>query len=547
MLPRIIAAPFVILPRSEWDDKNEKKGRINLNEVLHSSSSESEYDSDDFEESELSPSESSSFNIAESPSAPKTSLNLLDSPDSIVKPIIVSKLDHVAIRAQSVPSSVPHTKVKKQLDIWTDVSSTTRVAARLINVVKEGLRQSETYIDFQNWRARKARERRHHLLKYYEEKIIRFDEQREAQIEAEMAAHRRVLLKEIKRRAEKLNNVRKKKTLSEQLSEEFRKNMQIRNHEAARMEFLTRTMPVWADQNHERRLEEDRVRIEAEEAERQRKERKRVRKEKRLKLEAEAKALQEDYQQSQEIIRMMRQTGTIEGVNPPAAQARQPQSEMSRDVELRLREDIDFSKSYKKVPGQKQRTTVFEIDLLAFRNAVALKVRDVGERGALALGADLVRGACPRLELLDLTRCQIRARGLGRLLHGIRMANLFNLRRLILRGNGITARGVEYLVMSITNGALLDLRLLDLSENEVGDDGAKAIAHGLIKGCFKQLDELFLERNGIADEGFSAIVNAVNSTSFTTCTKLSRIYLQGNRISAEIKQLYHPLSAIIAV
>jgi hypothetical protein len=107
-----------------------------------------------------------------------------------------------------------------------------------------------------------------------------------------------------------------------------------------------------------------------------------------------------------------------------------------------------------------QRMAVFDHpDLSKTTHVITLNCRSIGERGALALAAELIRGSCPMIETLDLTRNQIQTRGLGRLLHGMRIANLMSLRECILRGNDLTARALEYLRDAFTGGCFPSLEV----------------------------------------------------------------------------------------
>ncbi len=63
---------------------------------------------------------------------------------------------------------------------------------------------------------------------------------------------------------------------------------------------------------------------------------------------------------------------------------------------------------------------------------------------------------------LDLSRCSIQSRGLGRLLHGLRIGRVFGVEQLLLRGNNINSRGVDFISGALDSGTLNCLRVLDL-------------------------------------------------------------------------------------
>lgn len=261
--------------------------------------------------------------------------------------------------------------------------------------------------------------------------------------------------------------------------------------------------------------------------------------------EEEARKLKEDWVQSQETLRVMRRYGTIEAVNVPAVPVKPVQNEMSTSVEVCLRGDVDLHQPRKLT--KKLRAEMFNVDLFAFQNATSLRGRLIGEKGVLSMAADFVRGACPRLQVLDLTGCHIKSRGLGRLLHGLRMGNKTSIRVLILRGNCITSRGVEYLVHNKSLGGLSELEILDLSDNEIDNEGALCFAHAMVKKTFHELQDLNLQNNQISDQGFRSLVTILSSLHDEVCPELHAIHLQQNLITADVKQAYHPLPAYILV
>ena len=73
------------------------------------------------------------------------------------------------------------------------------------------------------------------------------------------------------------------------------------------------------------------------------------------------------------------------------------------------------------------------------------------------------------LEELIVKDCRVKNEGVGRLLQGIKMANLLNIRVLNLRGNLLGPRSIEYLRDSCKTGVLANLKVLILSDNELGD------------------------------------------------------------------------------
>ena len=87
------------------------------------------------------------------------------------------------------------------------------------------------------------------------------------------------------------------------------------------------------------------------------------------------------------------------------------------NVVLKLHPDTDFKLMRRNGIGPDgKRMRVFDYpDMTKTRHVTSVRCVEIGERGALTLAADFVRGACPLVEDLDMSRCQIQTRGLGRL------------------------------------------------------------------------------------------------------------------------------------
>eukprot|EP01041_Mallomonas_annulata_P003072 gene3072-6024_t len=561
MLPRIISAPFIVLPKSKWNNSMEKKPRIPVDDLLYSSSDSESDTSSVYTGADQSSSytgtgtyDSSSYTGATSSYYTSTVTHSLENDDNQTIKSIQSSQSQVLSNKGPEASTLP--PISGQADSQPDNTENTtkkfrrRPAKIISDFIKSQLRKNETYNDFQLWRAKNADARRHHLVRFYEEKVMQFDRERNEQIEQEIAANQRAVLKEIARRDAVKKSYVKRKKITSQVSDALMEKVDERKFEAEKMAYFCTNLPRWAEEGRVRKLLEDTEVRKEEEAERCRQLARQEEREKKAKRKEEARQLKQDWEESQDIIRMMRCNGSIEAVNAPPPPPRKQQHEMSMAVDLVLREDTtDFSQPVVKATqaSRKERGNTFNVDLLAFKNALSVKATMIGERGALALAADFVCGACPRLEMLDLSRCEMQTRGLGRLLHGIRMGNVITIAVLILKGNFITGRGVDYLLNSMANGSLLNLTHLDLSDNEIGDEGMAAIAHGMVKGYFHQLRELRLDRNGIHDAGFSAMVKLLTSLHEEVCPDLNHISLYGNLITPAVKKSFHPLPSYILV
>ena len=332
----------------------------------------------------------------------------------------------------------------------------------------------------------------------------------------------------------------------EQVTAEFRRKFNKRVAEANKITFLCNNMQKWSTEREVRRYQEQLEKQQLEDEEKQNEMKMSLLSQRKSIRDMEATHLKQDLIDSQNILSAMKCNGTIAGTNPKIPPKKQPQHILSRHVEVQLREDLDFN-SIPKPHRSKDRVSPVTVDLMEYRNALHITARNIGERGALYLAADFIRGATPRLEILDLSRCMIQSRGFGKLLHGIRIGNLINLQTLTLRGNNITARGADHLVNSLRHGALTDLRVLTLDENELGDRGASVLAHGILEGLFMNLTQLGLKRNGIGDDGFGAVAKVIISARYTKCPELSILAMQENFVTAEAKRQFDPIPACLSV
>lgn len=228
-----------------------------------------------------------------------------------------------------------------------------------------------------------------------------------------------------------------------------------------------------------------------------------------------------------------------------------PVSRKARELVVNLSNSVDFSVNPKvkgRMPwhnsGMKSDSggvmAVFDIDLSLYREVQVLRCENIGERGALCLAAEFVRGACPSLQILNLNRCQITTRGFGRLLNGVRLARLDNLVTLQLRGNQLGARSVEYIHNALEKGALSNVTLLDLRENELGLEGAYAMASLLISGIVVTLREIKLQRNNFGNEGFAHMVNVLRSIHDEKCRQIESVKLGENGATVDVISEFEP-------
>lgn len=217
-------------------------------------------------------------------------------------------------------------------------------------------------------------------------------------------------------------------------------------------------MQLWAKEDQERdtRLHsEQQQRIQQEKLLRQTQEKEQ---QKQMALQEDIHNLDIDVRETQLLRQTMRKCGVRSGVNVAAHHLPVPEeSETTRVLTFKLRDNVNLEWKLKH-----QRTPdilmPFDVDLKLYRDVETLRGVNIGERGALALAGEFVRGACSNLITLDLSRyaslcpellissrCQIHSRGFGRVLHGLRMGRVINLQSLKLRGNSLTPSAVEYL------------------------------------------------------------------------------------------------------
>lgn len=441
---------------------------------------------------------------------------------------------------------------------------------------------------FQQWRTDERERRKHYIYREYEAKVAAYDAKLAAQLQHEIE----VMKKEVMREAHMLNK-RKLANSSTKPQSKWESNRKAiaqytsmlaqRDEEERRMQFYCLNLQRWAVEKHDDKIRDAELKeFQQREKEQKEAEAARLAEKARLKL-LDAAMLEEDVRITQEWKEVGRRIGAIAAVNVPVKLSLVDKggiggggdtgggfrTKKSSRLVIGLKEDFNASLLLKrrdpnapapdddgggggrggrgKDKNSNKPYTPFDTDLAKTSHVLELVCTSIGERGALSLAAELLRGACSALETLDLSRCQIQTRGLGRLLHGIKLSNLISLRRLLLRGNDIGPRGLEYLKINYTTGSMQDLHVLDLRENELGDQGADCLMRMAIAGYFSNLRELRLQHNGIGDTGFVKLVKVLQSMGQDKCPNLRRIAIEHNPISATVKRQYAPLAAYWSV
>ena len=202
-------------------------------------------------------------------------------------------------------------------------------------------------------------------------------------------------------------------------------------------------------------------------------------------------------------------------------------------------QEIDFSWKPKHM-RTKEELTPFNVNLTIYRDVEKLRAFQIGQRGALALASEFVRGSCSNVVELNLGRCQIHSRGMGKILHGLRIGRVMNLQKLNLRGNSICVSGLHFIKNAMENGSLGNLKHLDLRENELGDEGAHLVAHMMIAGVFETMVSLHLQRNLITNVGIEKIVHVYRAILDVKCPLMSKLSLEENFATIDLKKRLKP-------
>jgi hypothetical protein len=178
-----------------------------------------------------------------------------------------------------------------------------------------------------------------------------------------------------------------------------------------------------------------------------------------------------------------------------------------------------------------------------------LRCFDIGEFGAIALGAEIIRGVCNHLTHLDLGMCGVKTRGFGKLLYGLRVGGLVTLHTLKLKHNNLTSKALHMLTDCFKSGTLAQLRVLDLGYNELGDDGARTLSHMFCDKALylAQIEQINLQENGITDVGFAKLVKILVNVKDTHAPQLDYLCLRNNHISGQVRAQYTPIPSYISL
>jgi type II secretory pathway component PulJ len=189
------------------------------------------------------------------------------------------------------------------------------------------------------------------------------------------------------------------------------------------LEFLCFATQAWAADNYERRITRELDAAEQrEKAANIAREKARVDHERSL-ADADAAELEKDVLTTNSMLEYQRRHGDIAAV--PRDKAINPPLENLSTltvVDFSLREGRDTDEAEPTTASRQKRRkkiSAFTVDLSLTRQAAMVRGHKLGVNGATALAAELSTGACPKMSVLDLSRCELKSKGLGRLLRVI--------------------------------------------------------------------------------------------------------------------------------
>jgi hypothetical protein len=267
---------------------------------------------------------------------------------------------------------------------------------------------------------------------------------------------------------------------------------------------------------------------------------------------AELLRLEQEHD-TQTALTTMRRAGMIAGVNPPRPDPREPPNETDVEILLRVKEkrpeeeeeevrepENTGSRGARRAAIQKHRSkkkkqeeSHFEIELKRFRTVEKIQGFKLGPIGVRYLVRDLVLGACPRLDTLDLGWNHIGRQGIKFLSDGFKRKCAPNLSRLDLRANLLMPNSIELLLEGLVKGQV-KLKVLDLRANAFKDDGGCLIASLALEGCFETLEELHLESCEIRSRGMWALFQAFQAEARGKLfPSLQHVGLRHNRAAPE--------------
>lgn len=409
---------------------------------------------------------------------------------------------------------------------------------------------SYAYQHFIRWKENVRKNRMHYMIRNYYLKALQEAEDARIFRANDLAKKEHDMLVESYRSEKRIKAAKYKDSRKYQAASWLTAAIEKKDKEAARMEYNCYNFQIWAVENHERKLLE----VEAEKVRKEAVERERITAEKKAEFdrvrEIDAAVLEDDVALSQEVIATMRKTGVLPGINVEArGNLFKTDNNTKKYVELRIADTLDMSKSGTRKMRSKDYVSPFTTDLAECRQVNVLRCYDIGEFGAIALGAEIIRGVCNHLTHLDLSMCGCKTRGFGKLMYGLRVGGLVTLHTLKLKHNQLTSKVLLQLQECFKAGTLDLLRVLDLGYNELGDEGARILSHMYCDKAnyLAQIEQINLQGNGITDIGFVKLVKILVNVKDVHAPQLEYLCLRNNHISGQIRAQYTPIPSYISL
>ena len=385
------------------------------------------------------------------------------------------------------------------------------------------------------WRFKNAEKRRHRGLIWFEDSNIGFEEERELK---ELRDNR---IRQKRRRRMLENAVNNKRAadfrdmVARKEKERFDADHEVRDRNFTKTHQMMKLFEQWGFESEERK------RAHEAEADKIDKGNKKDLKDGNFKGRQEGKAAAEeavriaDFKETQEILAMMRQNGTIAGVNPPAVEERETQMETAINVTLYNRTEAEL-----KNLGKGKDFSWFTVDLRRFRNAEYIKGENIGAKGCRFLARTLRNGACPKLRHLNLQWCRVKRLGGDALVdafakNGTKMV-LENLNLTMCHIPGSTVRDLGKVLVA---GGMQTLTVIDLRQNLIGNEGAQALAHTILARGLRHLQRLYVMQNSIYDLGASALFKSL-TTEEIMCPVIENVNIRDNPTSSEWRRSIDP-------
>lgn len=391
------------------------------------------------------------------------------------------------------------------------------------------------YGRFQQWRARKAAERRHGALIYFEELELRKAEAEEMRLLTEDRARIRKRRTNLEREVQNSRQENFYRMVREEDMKRFQKDVENRTKTTERFKTTMNLLEKWALEADKKQADlengADAILAKAREAERVAQAKARNESEQR----AQAAQRLADEQETQKVLAIMRRSGTIAGVNAPLPEDEEVQRETSKVVVLRNR-PIEEIRNAKKGRA----FTYFTVDIRRFKNAESVKGEKIGPEGGVFLAKMFQQGACPRMLSLNLGWNLIKKVGCDRLLHVFhKQGPAVILENLDLRANHIPPSSVEFLCRALDQGSLSCLAVLDLRQNVIGNDGALALSRSALNGSLRNLKRLHVQHNQIGDIGISALFRSFTGET-VVCPHIESVGCRFNDARPELVRSLTP-------